>query len=38
MIQREKAIYANAQKLMQDDAVFYPIVENKRILAIDSNI
>lgn len=35
---KRKAIYASAQKLIQDDAVFYPIVENKRILAIDSNI
>jgi len=37
-ITKRKVIYNNIQKLLQDDAVFYPILENKRILAIDSNI
>ena len=35
---KRKEIYNNVQKLLQDDAVFYPILENKRILALSSNI
>lgn len=35
---KRKDIYDKIQKIMQDDAVFYPITENKRILAISSNI
>ncbi len=35
---KRAAIYTNIQKLIQDDAAFYPITENKRILAINSNI
>lgn len=31
-------IYNNVQKILQDDAVFYPILENKRVLVINSNI
>jgi peptide/nickel transport system substrate-binding protein len=37
-IAKRKEIYNSIQKLLQDDAVFYPIVENKRILAIDANV
>ncbi len=37
-VAKRKEIYNNIQKLLQDDAVFYPIVENKRILAIDSRV
>lgn len=37
-ISKRKEIYNKIQKLMQDDAVYYPIVENKRILVIDSNV
>ena len=35
---KRKAIYEEIQKLIIDDAAFYPITENKRILAIDSNV
>ncbi|KQL52376.1 ABC transporter substrate-binding protein [Heyndrickxia shackletonii] len=35
---KRQAIYEKIQKLIIDDAAFYPITENKRILAIDSNI
>lgn len=35
---KRKEIYENAQKLIADDVAFYPIVENKRILVISSNI
>lgn len=37
-VAKRKVIYNNIQKILQDDAVFYPIVENKRILVIDSSI
>lgn len=37
-VAKRKEIYNNIQKLLQDDAVFYPMVENKRILAIDSSV
>jgi peptide/nickel transport system substrate-binding protein len=37
-IAKRKEIYNKIQKSLQDDAVFYPIVENKRILAIDSSV
>ncbi|MTT32383.1 ABC transporter substrate-binding protein [Terrilactibacillus sp. BCM23-1] len=36
--QKRKQIYEKIQQLISDDAAFYPIVSNKRILAIDSNI
>ncbi|WML49736.1 ABC transporter substrate-binding protein [Neobacillus sp. PS3-34] len=35
---KRKAIYEEIQKNIIDDAAFYPITENKRILAIDSRI
>ncbi len=35
---KRKAIYEEIQKLIIEDAAFYPLVENKRILAIDSRI
>lgn len=35
---KRKAIYEQIQKDIIDDAAFYPITENKRILAIDSRI
>lgn len=35
---KRKEVYNQIQKLVEDDAVFYPITENKRILAIDANI
>jgi peptide/nickel transport system substrate-binding protein len=35
---KRKAIYEEVQKTIIDDAAFYPITENKRILAIDSRI
>jgi peptide/nickel transport system substrate-binding protein len=35
---KRKAIYEEIQKTIIDDAAFYPITENKRILAIDSRI
>lgn len=37
-VAKRKVIYNRIQKLLQDDAVFYPIVENKRILVINSNV
>jgi peptide/nickel transport system substrate-binding protein len=37
-VAKRKDIYNNIQKLLQDDAVFYPILENKRVLAIDSRV
>ncbi|MDT8718002.1 ABC transporter substrate-binding protein [Clostridium sp. 19966] len=33
-----KEIYAKIQQKLQDDAVFYPIAESKRILAINTSI
>jgi len=35
---KRKAIYEEIQQLIISDAAFYPLVENKRILAIDSRI
>ncbi|WP_218010605.1 ABC transporter substrate-binding protein [Neobacillus soli] len=35
---KRQAIYEEIQKLIIEDAAFYPLVENKRILAIDSRI
>lgn len=35
---KRQAIYENVQKLIVEDAAFYPITESKRVLAIDSNI
>jgi len=35
---KRKAIYEEIQKIVIDDAAFYPLMENKRILAIDSRI
>ncbi|SFB09279.1 MULTISPECIES: ABC transporter substrate-binding protein [unclassified Bacillus (in: firmicutes)] len=35
---KRKAIYEEIQKLIIEDAAFYPLTENKRILAIDSRI
>jgi peptide/nickel transport system substrate-binding protein len=35
---KRKAIYEEIQKTIIDDAAFYPLTENKRILAIDSRI
>jgi len=35
---KRKTIYADLQKQLQDDAVIYPICDNKKILAIKSNI
>lgn len=35
---KRQAIYEEIQKLIIDDAAFYPLTENKRILAIDSRI
>jgi peptide/nickel transport system substrate-binding protein len=35
---KRKAIYEEIQKIIIDDAAFYPLTENKRILAIDSRI
>ncbi|WP_312469011.1 ABC transporter substrate-binding protein [Neobacillus sp.] len=35
---KRKAIYEEIQKIIADDAAFYPLTENKRILAIDSRI
>jgi peptide/nickel transport system substrate-binding protein len=35
---KRKAIYEDIQKMIIDDAAFYPLTENKRILAIDSRI
>jgi peptide/nickel transport system substrate-binding protein len=35
---KRKAIYEDIQKTIADDAAFYPITENKRILAIDSRV
>ena len=35
---KRKAIYEDIQKTIIDDAAFYPITENKRILAIDSRV
>ncbi|MDI6618334.1 MAG: ABC transporter substrate-binding protein [Clostridiales bacterium] len=35
---KRKSIYEQIQKIIIDDAAFYPITENKRILAIDSDI
>lgn len=37
-IAKRKVIYNSIQKILEDDAVIYPILENKRILAIDSSI
>lgn len=37
-VSKRKTIYAKLQARLQDDAVFYPIIENKRVLAIDSDI
>lgn len=35
---KRQEIYEKIQQLISDDAAFYPIVENKRILATDSNL
>ncbi|MGE8203255.1 ABC transporter substrate-binding protein [Heyndrickxia sp. NPDC080065] len=35
---KRQAIYEEIQKIIIDDAAFYPLTENKRILAIDSRI
>ncbi|MGG3468139.1 ABC transporter substrate-binding protein [Neobacillus pocheonensis] len=35
---KRKAIYEEIQKLIIEDAAFYPLTENKRILSIDSRI
>lgn len=35
---KRKQVYQQIQKLIADDAVFYPITENKRILVISSNV
>jgi peptide/nickel transport system substrate-binding protein len=35
---KRKAIYEEIQKTIIDDAAFYPLTENKRILAIDSRV
>jgi peptide/nickel transport system substrate-binding protein len=35
---KRQQIYEELQKTIIDDAVFYPITENKRILAVDSNL
>ncbi|MDR7240004.1 ABC transporter substrate-binding protein [Neobacillus drentensis] len=35
---KRKAIYEEIQKLIIEDAAFYPLTENKRILAIDSRV
>ena len=35
---KRKTIYEEIQKLIIEDAAFYPLTENKRILAIDSRI
>ncbi len=35
---KRKAIYEQIQQLIIEDAAFYPITENKRILAIDARI
>ncbi|NRT71903.1 ABC transporter substrate-binding protein [Clostridium beijerinckii] len=35
---KRKEIYNDAQKQIQNDAYFYPILENKRILVMSSNV
>lgn len=35
---KRKEIYNQIQKLMQDDAVFYPILSNNRVLVIDNRL
>lgn len=35
---KRKAMYEEIQKTIIDDAAFYPLMENKRILAIDSRV
>ena len=35
---KRQAIYEEIQQLIIEDAAFYPLVTNKRILAIDSRI
>lgn len=35
---KRKEIYNQIQKIMQDDAVFYPILSNNRVLVIDKRI
>lgn len=37
-VSKRRAIYAQLQARLQNDAVFYPIIENKRVLAINSHI
>lgn len=36
--EKRKAIYEEIQQIIIDDAAFYPIVENKRLLVIDSKV